>query len=138
MQTFWKGFNWVFISSTICSSAWLLMAAESASQGDSKSAVAEAGPRHWAWRMPVRPALPQVKRTEWPRNPIDYFVLARLEQEGLSPAPEADRYTLIRRVSLDLIGLPPSPQQVEEFVKDTRPDAYERLVDRLLADHGYC
>ncbi|MBI3466842.1 MAG: DUF1549 domain-containing protein [Planctomycetes bacterium] len=123
---FWKVFGRVFISGTICSGAWLLAVAADAPQVG-----------HWAWRKPVCPALPAVKRTEWPRNPIDYFVLARLEQDGLCTSPEADRYTLIRRMWLDLIGLPPSPQQVEEFVKDTRPEAYERLVDRLLADQGY-
>jgi hypothetical protein len=92
---------------------------------------------HWAWQRPTRPEVPAVKPADWLRNPIDNFVLARLEKEGLSPSPEADRYTLIRRVSLDLIGLPPSPKEVDDFVNDTRPDAYERLVDRLLANEGY-
>jgi hypothetical protein len=72
-----------------------------------------------------------------PRNPIDTFILARLRREGLSPSAEADRHALIRRVSLDLIGLPPTPEEVEAFVKDDRPDAYERLVDRLLASPHY-
>src|SRR5579862_2994598 len=89
--------------------------------------------RHWAYDKPVRPALPPVKDTAWSRNPIDRFVLARLEKEGLKPSPEASRETLIRRVSLDLTGLPPSPKEIDEFLADTRPDAYERLVDRLLA-----
>src|SRR5262249_15345422 len=83
------------------------------------------------------PDVPAVQRTDWARNPIDNFVLVRLEREGLKPTPEADRYTLCRRVSLDVIGLPPSPKEVEEFVNDARPDAYERLVDRLLTDQGY-
>ncbi|MCS6923977.1 MAG: DUF1549 and DUF1553 domain-containing protein, partial [Fimbriimonadales bacterium] len=74
---------------------------------------------------------------QWVRNPIDAFILHRLEQEGLSPAPEASRETLIRRVYLDLIGLPPSPEEVDAFLKDKRPDAYERLVDRLLASPHY-
>ncbi len=87
---------------------------------------------HWSLIAPVPPALPAVKNEAWVRNPIDRFVLAKLEQVGLSPAPEADRRTLARRVSLDLTGLPPAPKLVEEFVADARPDAYERLVDRLL------
>ena len=75
---------------------------------------------------------PVVKKSDWVRNPIDQFVLAELEQHGLSPSPEADRYTQIRRLSLDLLGLPPSIEQVGEFVNETRPDADEELVDRLL------
>jgi cytochrome c553 len=88
---------------------------------------------HWAFIAPVRPALPKVKNAKWARNPVDQFILARLEQEKLKPAPEADRRTLARRVSLDLTGLPPTPKAVEQFVADTAPDAYEKLVDRLLA-----
>ncbi|MDB5355849.1 MAG: hypothetical protein JWN24_2302 [Phycisphaerales bacterium] len=92
---------------------------------------------HWSFSKPVRPALPDVKRKDWVRNPIDAFVLARLEKEGLAPNPEADRYTLIRRLSLDLIGLPPTAQEVEAFVSDKSPDAYEKLVDRLQANPHY-
>jgi len=88
---------------------------------------------HWAFQPPQRPEIPSVKSKRWPRNAIDHFVLARLESEKIKPSPEADRVTLIRRLSLDLLGLPPSPEQVEDFLKDTSPDAYERLVDRLLA-----
>jgi hypothetical protein len=87
----------------------------------------------WSFIAPVRPPLPEVQNKRWARNPVDYFILARLESEGLSPAPEADRRTLIRRLSLDLIGLPPTPQEVENFVKDSSPHAYENLVDRLMA-----
>ena len=87
----------------------------------------------WSLIPPVRPELPKVRNNGWVRNPIDNFVAARLESVGLSPAPEADRRTLVRRVSLDLTGLPPAPKQVEEFVNDSAPDAYERLVDKLLA-----
>jgi len=88
---------------------------------------------HWAFQKPERPALPEVADAAWPRNPIDRFILARLEQEGLAPSAEADPYTLARRVYLDLTGLPPTPAEVDVFVNDTRPDAYDRLVDRLLA-----
>jgi hypothetical protein len=92
---------------------------------------------HWAYVKPARPEMPAVKDKNWPRNGIDYFVLARLEKEGLAPSPEADRVTLIRRVYLDLIGLPPSPHEVEAFVRDPSPNAYEALVDRLLANPHY-
>ena len=91
-----------------------------------------AGSSHWAFQPIERPAPPPVTREAWARNPIDRFVLARLEAEGASPAPEADRYTLIKRLSYDLLGLPPSVAQVDAFVADTSPEAYERLVDRLL------
>src|SRR5579864_628339 len=88
---------------------------------------------HWAFQPITRPPLPTVKHADWPRNPIDHFILARLEKEGLAPAPEADRGTLIRRLKFDLVGLPPSPEEVHDFLRDTRPDAYEQLVDRYLA-----
>jgi hypothetical protein len=92
---------------------------------------------HWAYVPPRRPSLPAVKNKAWARTPLDYFILARLEKEGLPPSPEADRITLVRRLSLDLTGLPPTPAEVSAFVADNRPDAYERLVDRLLASPHY-
>src|SRR5205085_12354878 len=73
----------------------------------------------------------------WPKNPIDYFILSKLEKEGLKPSPEADRATLIRRVYLDLVGLPPPPEEVEAFVKDDQPGAYNQLVEKLLASPHY-
>ncbi len=88
--------------------------------------------RHWAYVAPVRPELPAVSDAAWARSELDYFILARLDAEGLAPSAEADRPTLIRRVYLDLIGLPPPPDHVEAFLTDPREDAYERLVDRLL------
>jgi mono/diheme cytochrome c family protein len=87
---------------------------------------------HWSFIAPKRPALPTVKNKVWCRNPIDDFILAGLEKRGLTPAPEADRRTLARRASLDITGLPPCPEEVEAFVNDAAPDAYERYVDRLL------
>jgi hypothetical protein len=92
---------------------------------------------HWAFVAPVRPSLPAVKNAQWVRNPIDRFVLARLEAEGLTPSPEADRATLIRRLSSDLLGLPPTPEEVDAFVADNDPSAYEKLVDRLMASPHY-
>jgi hypothetical protein len=96
-----------------------------------------AGADHWSFKRPVSSSLPNVSDPAWCQNAIDYYILARLDQEGLAPSPEADRATLIRRLSLDLLGSPPTPQEVESFVSDTRPDAYERLVDRLLASPAY-
>jgi hypothetical protein len=95
------------------------------------------GSPHWAFVPPVRAPLPPVQNATWARNAIDRFVLARLEKEGVAPAPEADRITLIRRLSLDLLGLPPSIEEVDAFVSDQRPDAYERLVSRLLQSPHY-
>jgi mono/diheme cytochrome c family protein len=88
---------------------------------------------HWAFQKPQKSAIPKVKTANWVRNPIDAFVLARLEKEKIAPAPQADRATLLRRVSLDLIGLPPTPQERDAFLADTSPQAYDRVVDRLLA-----
>jgi len=94
-------------------------------------------PEHWAFR-PVKPQLvPQVKRADWVRNPIDAFIASRLEQAALAPAPAADRAALLRRVSYDLTGLPPSPAEVDAFLADTSVTAYEKLVDRLLASSHY-
>lgn len=92
---------------------------------------------HWAYRPPVRPDPPAVEDPDWTRGEVDRFVLARLDEEGLRPSAEADRRTLARRLSLDLTGLPPTPAEVDAFVADLRPDAYERVVDRLLASDRY-
>jgi mono/diheme cytochrome c family protein len=92
---------------------------------------------HWSFQPVKRPPLPAVKNAAWPRNGIDYFIHARLEKEGIAPSPEADKATLIRRLSLDLTGLPPTPAQVDAFLKDSAPGAYERLVDRLLDSPHY-
>jgi hypothetical protein len=93
--------------------------------------------RHWAFVAPKRPAVPAVKTKGWARNPIDNFVLARVEAAGLKPSPEADRYTLARRVALDLTGLPPTPEQADRFVNDPAPDAYEKYVDQVLRSPAY-
>ncbi|HXB74066.1 MAG TPA: DUF1553 domain-containing protein [Candidatus Acidoferrales bacterium] len=96
---------------------------------------------HWAFRPPAAPRVPQASKTvrnaTWPKNPIDRFVLARLESQSLEPAPAADARTLIRRVALDLTGLPPKPAEIEIFLKDAAPGAYERMVDRYLASPHY-
>jgi uncharacterized membrane protein YfcA len=92
---------------------------------------------HWAYTPPRRPALPELTNKVWPRNAIDNFVLHRLEQKGLTPSPEADRATLLRRLSFDLTGLPPTRAEVDAFLRDDSPNAYEKVVDRLLASSHY-
>ena len=92
---------------------------------------------HWAFVPPVRSDVPEVRGKDWIRTPIDTFVLARLEKEGIHPSPEADKITLLRRLYLDLIGLPPTPREVDEFVNDTSPDAYEKQVEKLLNSPHY-
>jgi hypothetical protein len=92
---------------------------------------------HWSFKVPVRPEPPPTSDNGWAKNPIDRFILHRLDSEGLAPSPEADRATLIRRLHLDLIGLPPASEEVDDFLADESPDAYERLVDRLLASPHY-
>jgi mono/diheme cytochrome c family protein len=105
---------------------------------ESASVQVAAARDHWAFKAPVRPKLPSLaNRKSQIVNSIDAFILARLEKEGLQPSPEADRPTLIRRLSLDLIGLPPAPNEVDAFVADKSPDAYEKLVERLLASPHY-
>ena len=93
--------------------------------------------KHWAYVPPKRPPLPKVSNPNWAANPIDYFVLARLEKEGLAPSPEADQVTLLRRLSLDLIGLPPTIEEVDTFLKDKSKNAYEKQIERLLSSAHY-
>ena len=92
---------------------------------------------HWSFLPPKPAALPAVKRPDWPRNPLDFFTLARMEAEGMSPAPEAAKSTLIRRVTLDLTGLPATISEVRDFLADSSDQAYERVVDRLMATRDY-
>lgn len=115
--------------------AWIDQGA--AWSGGADSAHASPVSDHWSFRPIARPALPEVKNVSWVRSPIDRFILARLEKENLQPSKEADRVTLLRRLSLDLLGLPPTVAEVDSFLADTRPDGYERLVDRLLASPHY-
>jgi mono/diheme cytochrome c family protein len=115
--------------------AWIdggapIPASETTVRGDTTS-------KHWAFQPVRRPAEPALKNANWCRNAIDRFILARLEKQGIAPSPEADRVTLLRRVALDLTGLPPAPKEIDDFLADRRPDAYERAVDRLLASPHY-
>jgi uncharacterized membrane protein len=106
-------------------------------QGAKWSTGSESESWHWAYRPPVRVNPPAVHDTNWARNPIDQFILARLEAEGLKPSPEASKETLLRRVTLDLTGLPPTPVEIAAFLADDVPQAYERVVDKLLASPHY-
>jgi hypothetical protein len=113
----------------------LLLAAAPAAAAE--KSIAERARTHWAFQPVRRPAVPAVRNAAWPQTPIDHFLLVRMEAAGVSPAPRADRATLLRRITLDLTGLPPTPDEIDTFLADGRPDAYERLVDRLLASPAY-
>ncbi|NJD06492.1 MAG: DUF1549 domain-containing protein, partial [Methylococcaceae bacterium] len=112
--------------------------AQAEAPADNKTADAKApAPKLWSWLPLVRPEVPSVQQKEWVRTPVDAFVLQKLEEKGLKPSGDADKASLIRRVTLDLWGLIPTPEEVQTFVSDTSPDAYEKLVDRLLASPRY-
>ncbi len=111
--------------------------AESATPAAGAAKPAAPASGHWAFQPIRRPQAPEVRNRAWLRNPVDAFVLEKLEAEGISPAPEADRSTLLRRLYLDLTGLPPTPQEVAQFLADNRPNAYEKLADSLLASAHY-
>ncbi|MCP5527916.1 MAG: PSD1 domain-containing protein [Verrucomicrobiales bacterium] len=104
---------------------------------DESAATEEAPPKHWSFQPVVRPPAPATQRTDWGRNPIDAFVLAPLEEEGLEPSPEASPPTLMRRVTFDVTGLPPTPEEVEAFAGASGGDSYPELVERLLASPHY-
>ena len=104
----------------------------SASRADEDPSDPIAGPAHWAFRPLSQYPPPTVHSTDWPRSPIDSFILAKLEAANLQPAPDADRPTLLRRIHFQLVGLPPTREQVASFLEDERPDAWERMVDQLL------
>jgi hypothetical protein len=121
---------------------WIESGAKASGSGQPADAatadrVTDADRQFWAFRAPVRPSLPAVKHSERVLNPIDAFILAALEKKGLSLSPEADRLTLLRRTCFDLTGLPPTPKQMDEFLRDKAPDAYEKLIDRLLTSPQY-
>jgi hypothetical protein len=105
--------------------------------GHSAFNLAQRAATHWSWKPIRRPAVPQVKNRAWVRNPIDAFLLAKMEAKGLKPAPPADRRTLLRRVTFDLTGLPPTPVEIDAFLADRSSNAYAKVVDRLLASPAY-
>jgi len=113
-----------------------LSAAPLASYAASKP-ITDEQRNYWAFRKPTRPQIPKTQNSTWVRAPIDAFILAKLEDKGLQPSPRADKRTLIRRVTFDLTGLPPTPEEVDAFIADTTPEAYEKVVKRLLASPRY-
>jgi mono/diheme cytochrome c family protein len=117
--------------------AWIDQGARLPASAATTSASANEDLDHWAYVKPIRADPPPVTQARWPRNEIDRFILARLEREKLPPSPDATKATLLRRLTLDLIGLPPTPRELEAFLADTSPDAYDRVVDRLLASPHY-
>lgn len=122
--------------------AWIAQGAPEGKPADAQTGapdllVSDKDRQFWAFRQPKRPAEPAVQHRDRVRNPIDLFVLSKLEAKGLSLAPEANKLTLIRRAYFDLTGLPPAPAEVREFVADSRSDAYDRMIDRLLASQRY-
>lgn len=123
-----KGFAPLSETQIAAVEAWIASGADLSMSG---------GAVHWAYQAIQKPAIPTTKDASWAKNPVDAFVLARLEKEGLKPSPEASRETLIRRLSLDLTGLPPTPEETDAFVADQSPNAYEKVVDRLLASPHY-
>ena len=120
--------------------AWVKMGAPDPRTNGVKvatSAIAEAGKKHWAYQPVRSPAPPKVKNSKWVQSPLDQFVLAGLESKKLTPSPRADKRTLIRRATYDLIGLPPTAEEVDAFLADNSPDAFAKVVDRLLASPQY-
>ena len=116
---------------------WIDQGAEIPESAAASYVPSEAARKHWGFIAPVKPPVPAVSHKAWVQNPIDAFILAKLEKEGLPPSPRADRVTLLRRLSLDLIGLPPTDAEVDAFLADKRPNAYEKQVDRLLDSPHY-
>jgi Protein of unknown function (DUF1553)/Protein of unknown function (DUF1549)/Planctomycete cytochrome C len=122
--------------------AWVRMGVPDPRTGDGKAtrtleASGSLTKQWWSFQPVTSPPVPRVRNANWPRNPVDCFVLARLEAAKMHPAPQADRRTLIRRVTFDLTGLPPTPEEIEAFLHDNSPNAYEKLVDRLLSSSQY-
>jgi cytochrome c553 len=118
--------------------AWVKMGAPDPRMGAlAQKSGKDSGTNHWAWQKLTKPPVPTVQDASWPKTPIDNFILAKLESKGLKPNPPADKGTLIRRATFDLIGLPPTPEEVEDFVKDESPEAFAKVVDRLLASLHY-
>src|SRR5262249_36729365 len=120
--------------------AWVKRGAPWPQAGDLKTQdidVVKARKNHWAFRPMTNPPVPAVREPAWARNPVDRFILARLQAKGIHPVGSADRLTLVRRVTFDLTGLPPTPEEIEAFQTDPSPAAFPKVVDRLLASPAY-
>src|SRR5262249_8506188 len=117
----------------------LALATPAAVSGElvSEKPIQPADRQHWSFQPLKRPPVPTVRQTTWLRTPVDAFILGRLEAAGLTPSPSADKLALLRRLYLDLVGLPPSPEEQDAFLADSSPDAYEKVVDRLLTSPHY-
>ena len=115
----------------------LLFAVLAPQPGSAASSFPASQRQHWAFQKVKRPALPKAAASEWVRNPLDVFVLEKLRGKGIHPGPPADKIALIRRASFDLIGLPPTPEEVRAFLEDDSPNAFEKVLDRLLASPNY-
>ncbi len=116
---------------------WVKMGAPAPTTWTAGMKKADSGKSHWAWQPLKKPVVPEVQDTNWVKTPVDNFILAKLEEQNLKPNPPADKHALIRRATFDLIGLPPTTQEVEDFVNDESPDAFAKVVDRLLASPHY-
>ncbi|MBI1841767.1 MAG: DUF1549 domain-containing protein [Verrucomicrobia bacterium] len=116
---------------------WLSFGSAQADSTPGSPLLRKPATNHWAFKSPLRSQPPRTRESGWIRSPIDAFAVARLEKEGWRPSPEADRLTLIRRLSIDLTGLPPTLDEIDAFVSDPAPDAYERQVERLLSSPHY-
>ena len=127
----------MFLLFSSIATCWVLLSVQSLQGGSNDTQLAskaeESALDHWSFKPLTRPSVPRVENEQWLGNAIDAFILAKLKNEGVRPAPQADRRTLIRRLCLDLLGLPPDPSRVQAFLEDGQPDAYARLLDRLLA-----
>jgi hypothetical protein len=118
--------------------AWVKMGApDPRTQTSAQRDWKDPGEKHWAWQPVKKPSVPDVSAASWCKTPVDNFIVAELEKRGMKPSPMADKRTLIRRAYFDLTGLPPTPEEVEAFVNDNSPDAYEKVIDRLLASPRY-
>src|SRR5260370_38871108 len=117
--------------------AWVKMGAPDPPTGAAGQIAWKDRKKHWLWQPVMKAAPPEVQDSSWPKTPVDNFILAKLEEKGLKPSPLADKRTLIRRATFDLIGLPPTSEEVEDFVKDDSPEAFDKVVDRLLGSPHY-
>src|SRR5436190_12811860 len=123
---------WLVCAAVSAIACMQLCAAETAKDSSDNGIDWAKEQQFWSFHSPTMPTRPEVKNKRWPRRDLDYFILTRLEQKALTPSTEAEKRTLIRRVTFDLTGLPPTPDEIESFLKDKRASAYEHLVERLL------
>src|SRR5438132_10686368 len=129
--------HWQAMPSRILVTLMTLAAVAGAAAADDEFVFTQAKKDHWAWQPPATVVPPAVRDPSWVKNPIDAFILAKIEATGIRPAPPATREQLIRRVTFDLIGLPPTPEEIDAFASDPAPNAWEKVIDRLLSSPHY-